>query len=115
MNKKDGLPVRPASTVASTVGSNDDNTTSDQPHGHLRSSLTPTQTDFNGCLKNFELNFKEEEVDLLNFMMRINKITFNKINQNATFSRSKHDHTHQWRRRGTRQNRAILAHRHGSR
>ena len=69
MNIKHGLPVYTASTVASTVGSNDNNTTPDQPHGHLRSSLTPSQTAFNGTLKKFELNFKEEEVDLLDLMM----------------------------------------------
>ena len=69
MNNKHGLPVWPASTAASTIGSNDDNTTPDQPHRHLRSTLTPAQTAFNGSLKKFDLNFKEEETDLLDFLM----------------------------------------------
>ena len=69
MNNKRGLPVWPASTVASRIGSNDFNTTLDKPHGHLRSNSIATQTAFNGSLKNYKLKFKEEEVDLLNFMM----------------------------------------------
>ena len=55
-------------------GSKDDNTTPDQPHGHLRSSLTPTRTAFNGSLKKFEMISKEEEIILLNFMMREKEI-----------------------------------------
>ena len=69
MNNKQVLPVWPASTAASIIGSNEDNKRPDQPHGHLRSTLTPTQTAFNGSFKKFDLNFKEEEIDLFDFMM----------------------------------------------
>ena len=76
---KHGLPVWPASTVASLIGSNDNNTILDQPHGHLRSNLTPTQMAFNCSFKKFELNFKAEEVDLLDFMTRMKEIIYDLI------------------------------------
>ena len=71
MNIKHGLPVWSVANASSSLGSNEPE---QQLQPRNQSNLKPTQTALNRNRKKFQINVDEDEIDLLDFMMRKQEI-----------------------------------------